>query len=130
MTGQANVSGGVRDPDAWAHALPNARLVANPEHRKQMPLSSSFSICDFGDAFLLKAVVTVLSALPSALEQVSAYNCSADTSARRLATPAVYRLSATEKARASSIQSCHTPSGSCDAAVMVYSCGQSWQAKR
>ncbi len=41
------------------------------------------------------------------------------TFARRFATPAVYRESATLNATASSIQSCQTPSGSCDAAVMV-----------
>src|SRR5262245_17642784 len=39
--------------------------------------------------------------------------------ARRLATPAVERKSVTEKATASSSQSCHTPSGSCEATVSV-----------
>ena len=43
----------------------------------------------------------------------------ASTRARRLATPAVYRVSLTAKATASSSQSCQTPSGSWDAAVMV-----------
>jgi len=36
VTGQPNACGGVRDTGALAHALPNGRVVANPEHRKQM----------------------------------------------------------------------------------------------
>jgi nitrate reductase (cytochrome) len=36
VTGQPNACGGVRDTGALAHALPNGRLVANPEHRTQM----------------------------------------------------------------------------------------------
>ena len=36
LTGQPNACGGVRDTGALAHALPNGRLVANPEHRAQM----------------------------------------------------------------------------------------------
>src|SRR4051794_26091549 len=51
------------------------------------------------------------------------------TCARRFATPAVYRSSVTENATASSSQSCHTPSGSCDATVRVYSSGHNSQRK-
>ena len=36
LTGQPNACGGVRDTGALAHALPNGRLVANPEHRAEM----------------------------------------------------------------------------------------------
>jgi len=35
LTGQPNACGGVRDTSALAHALPNGRLVANPEHRAE-----------------------------------------------------------------------------------------------
>ncbi len=36
LTGQPNACGGVRDAGALAHALPNGRLVANPQHRAEM----------------------------------------------------------------------------------------------
>ncbi|GIX07545.1 MAG: nitrate reductase catalytic subunit [Candidatus Poribacteria bacterium] len=36
ITGQPNAGGGVRDTGALAHALPNSRLVTNPEHRAEM----------------------------------------------------------------------------------------------
>lgn len=36
LTGQPNACGGVRDTGSLAHALPNGRLAANPEHRKEM----------------------------------------------------------------------------------------------
>ena len=36
VTGQPNACGGVRDTGALSHALPNGRLVANPEDRAQM----------------------------------------------------------------------------------------------
>ncbi len=36
LTGQPNAGGGVRDTGALAHALPNGRLVANPQHRAEM----------------------------------------------------------------------------------------------
>lgn len=36
LTGQPNAGGGVRDTGALAHALPNGRLVANPERRLEM----------------------------------------------------------------------------------------------
>jgi len=36
LTGQPNACGGVRDTGALSHALPNGRLVTNPEHRAQM----------------------------------------------------------------------------------------------
>ena len=36
LTGQPNAGGGVRDTGALAHALPNGRVVANPQHRAEM----------------------------------------------------------------------------------------------
>lgn len=36
LTGQPNACGGVRDGGALSHLLPYGRLVANPEHRRQM----------------------------------------------------------------------------------------------
>jgi nitrate reductase (cytochrome) len=36
LTGQPNAGGGVRDTGALAHALPNGRAVANPDHRREM----------------------------------------------------------------------------------------------
>jgi len=36
ITGQPNACGGVRDTGALAHALPGGRLVANPEHRREV----------------------------------------------------------------------------------------------
>jgi len=36
LTGQPNACGGVRDTGALAHALPGGRLVANPDHRREM----------------------------------------------------------------------------------------------
>jgi len=36
LTGQPNACGGVRDTGALSHALPNGRLVANPQHRLEM----------------------------------------------------------------------------------------------
>lgn len=36
VTGQPNACGGVRDTGALSHALPNGRVVANPEHRREM----------------------------------------------------------------------------------------------
>jgi nitrate reductase NapA len=36
LTGQPNAGGGVRDTGSLAHALPNGRLVANAEHRREM----------------------------------------------------------------------------------------------
>ena len=36
LTGQPNAGGGVRDTGALAHALPNGRLVTNPEDRHEM----------------------------------------------------------------------------------------------
>ena len=51
--------------------------------------------------------------------RVSVYRTAIVARARKFATPAVYRSSLTENATASSSQSCHTPSGSCDATVSV-----------
>jgi len=36
LTGQPNACGGVRDTGALSHALPGGRLVANPDHRREM----------------------------------------------------------------------------------------------
>jgi len=36
LTGQPNAGGGVRDTGALAHALPNGRVVTNPQHRAEM----------------------------------------------------------------------------------------------
>ncbi len=36
VTGQPNACGGVRDTGALAHALPNGRLVAKPQHRREV----------------------------------------------------------------------------------------------
>lgn len=36
LTGQPNACGGVRDTGSLAHALPNGRMVANPQHRAEM----------------------------------------------------------------------------------------------
>ena len=36
LTGQPNACGGVRDTGSLAHALPNGRVVANPQHRADM----------------------------------------------------------------------------------------------
>lgn len=36
LTGQPNAGGGIRDTGALAHALPTGRVVANPEHRREM----------------------------------------------------------------------------------------------
>lgn len=36
LTGQPNACGGVRDTGALSHALPNGRVVANPQHRADM----------------------------------------------------------------------------------------------
>lgn len=36
LTGQPNACGGVRDTGALAHALPAGRVVANPEHRREI----------------------------------------------------------------------------------------------
>ncbi len=36
VTGQPNACGGVRDTGALAHALPNGRVVANAEHRREV----------------------------------------------------------------------------------------------
>ncbi|MGF1669612.1 MAG: molybdopterin-dependent oxidoreductase, partial [Balneolaceae bacterium] len=36
LTGQPNAGGGVRDTGSLAHALPNGRLVSNPQHRREM----------------------------------------------------------------------------------------------
>jgi nitrate reductase NapA len=36
LTGQCNACGGVRDTGSLAHALPNGRIVANPDHRAEM----------------------------------------------------------------------------------------------
>ncbi len=36
LTGQPNAGGGVRDTGALAHALPNGRVVANEQHRREM----------------------------------------------------------------------------------------------
>lgn len=36
LTGQPNAGGGVRDNGALAHTLPHGRVVANPEHRREI----------------------------------------------------------------------------------------------
>ena len=36
LTGQPNACGGVRDTGALSHALPNGRMVVNPNHRQEM----------------------------------------------------------------------------------------------
>jgi nitrate reductase NapA len=36
LTGQCNACGGARDTGALAHALPGGRVVANPEHRREV----------------------------------------------------------------------------------------------
>ena len=36
ITGQPNACGGVRDTGSLAHALPNGRVVKNPQHRQEM----------------------------------------------------------------------------------------------
>jgi nitrate reductase NapA len=36
LTGQPNACGGVRDTGALSHTLPGGRLVANPDHRREM----------------------------------------------------------------------------------------------
>ncbi|MDW7693184.1 nitrate reductase [Flammeovirgaceae bacterium SG7u.111] len=36
LTGQSNACGGVRDTGSLSHLLPGGRLIANPQHRKEM----------------------------------------------------------------------------------------------